>query len=96
MGLRVIINERHQSALVQQIYEDHFGIVRTKAIARNYFRLRSAGETTAETSDEESTTLVSPGHDKDGVAATPTRAAPSHAATLNTSMSPSKCACTTR
>ena len=36
-GLRVIIPERHQSALLQQLHEDHFGIVRTKAIARNYF-----------------------------------------------------------
>ena len=36
-GLRVIIPERHQSALLQQLHEYHFGIVRTKAIARNYF-----------------------------------------------------------
>ena len=36
-GLRVIIPERHQSALLQHVHEDHFGIVRTKAIARNYF-----------------------------------------------------------
>ena len=36
-GLRVIIPERHQSALLQQLHDDHFGIVRTKAIARNYF-----------------------------------------------------------
>ena len=67
--------------------------------------LRSTGETTADTSDEESTTLVPPGHDRDGVTTTPTqaapllaatptptRAAPSHAATPKTSMSPSKCA----
>ena len=33
----MIIPERHQSALLQQLHEDHFGIVRTKAIARNYF-----------------------------------------------------------
>ena len=33
----MIIPERHQSALLQQLLEDHFGIVRTKAIARNYF-----------------------------------------------------------
>ena len=37
VGLRVIISERHQSALLQQLHEDHVGIVRTKAIARNYF-----------------------------------------------------------
>ena len=67
--------------------------------------LRSTGETTAETSDEESTTPVQPGHDKDEVSATPrraaplraatptpTRAAPSHAATPKIPMSPSKCA----
>ena len=54
--------------------------------------LRSTGETTAETSDEESTIPVPPGHDKDEVTATPTRAAPSHAATPQTPMSPSKCA----
>ena len=34
-GLRVIIPERHQSALLQQLHDDHFGIVRTKAMARN-------------------------------------------------------------
>ena len=54
--------------------------------------LRSTGETTAETSDEESTTSVPPAHDKDEVTATPTRAAPSHAATPETPISPSKCA----
>ena len=66
--------------------------------------LRSTGETTAETSDEESTTPVPPGHDKGEVTAlldellryaatpTPTRAAPSHAATPKTPMYPSKCA----
>ena len=36
-GLRVVIPERHQSASLQQLHEDHFGIVGTKAIARNYF-----------------------------------------------------------
>ena len=36
-GLKVIIPERHQSGLLQQLHEDHFVIVRTKAIARNYF-----------------------------------------------------------
>ena len=67
--------------------------------------LRSTGETTAETSDGDSTILVPLGHDKDGVTPTPTRAAPlraatptptraapSHAAMPNTPMSPSKCA----
>ena len=67
--------------------------------------LRSTGETTADTSDEGSTTPVPPGHDKYEVTATPrraaplcasmptpTRAAPSHAATPKTPMSPSKCA----
>ena len=67
--------------------------------------LRSTGETTAQTSDEESTTLVPPGHDKDGVTATHTRAAPflaatpthtpaapSHASMPKPPMSPSKCA----
>ena len=33
----MIIPERHQSALLQQLHEDHFGIVCTKAIAHNYF-----------------------------------------------------------
>ena len=33
----MIIPKRHQSALLQQLHEDHFGIVRTKTIARNYF-----------------------------------------------------------
>ena len=42
--------------------------------------LRSTGETTAETSDEESTTPIPPGHDKDEVTATPRRAAPLRAA----------------
>ena len=35
--LRVIKPERHQSALLLQLHEDHLGIVRTKAIAHNYF-----------------------------------------------------------
>ena len=55
---------------------------------------------TAEISDEESTTLVPPEHDRDGVTTTPTRAAtltptraaPSDAAMVKTQMSPSKCA----
>ena len=67
--------------------------------------LRSKGEMTAETSDEESTTPVPLGHDKDKVTATPTRAAPlraatptptraapSRAATPKSPMSPSTCA----
>ena len=36
-GMRVIIPERHQSALLQHLHEYHFGIARTKAIARDYF-----------------------------------------------------------
>ena len=43
--------------------------------------LRSTGETTAETSDEASTTLVPPEHDRGGVTTTHARAAPLRAAT---------------
>ena len=35
-GMRVVIPERHQSALLQNLHEYHFGIVRIKAIARSY------------------------------------------------------------